>query len=147
MRAIHRVQDFDGHVEVHIYAQPLYWQAPGAGPSLVIVATENDLVYGLDAETGHAVWLTALGQPARRLVRIRLNGPHSLTIAISYGPPRVCAVRTPFSSSLSRPSTIAAAEAPVTPCRPFGSLRDRCPAARDALYRARDFLLPRGTLR
>ena len=54
VRAIHRVQDFDGHVEGHIYAQPLYWRAPGAGPSLVIVATENDLVYGLDAETGHA---------------------------------------------------------------------------------------------
>ena len=33
---------------------------------MVIVATENDLVYGLDAETGHAVWRTALGQPARR---------------------------------------------------------------------------------
>ena len=66
VRAIHRVQDFDGHVEGHIYAQPLYWRAPGAGPSLVIVATENDLVYGLDAETGHAVWRTALGQPARR---------------------------------------------------------------------------------
>ena len=40
VRAIHRVQDFDGHVEGHIYAQPLYWRAPGAGP-LVIVATER----------------------------------------------------------------------------------------------------------
>jgi hypothetical protein len=27
-----------------------------------------------------------------RLVRIMLIGPHSLTIAISRGPPRVCAV-------------------------------------------------------
>jgi hypothetical protein len=57
-----------------------------------------------------------------RLVNIRLSGPHSLTIAISCGPPRVCAV--PFSSSSSRPATIAAAEAPVSPCPPFGSLRD-----------------------
>jgi hypothetical protein len=80
-----------------------------------------------------------------RLARIRLNGLHSLTVAISCGPPRVCGVRTPFSSSSSRPATIAAAEAPVTPCRPFGSLRDRCPAARDALYRARGFPLPGGT--
>ena len=66
VRAVHRVQDFDGHVEGHIYAQPLYWRAPGAGPSLVIAATESDLVFGLDADTGHVVWRTALGHPVRR---------------------------------------------------------------------------------
>jgi outer membrane protein assembly factor BamB len=66
VRAVHRVQEFDGHVEGHIYAQPLYWRAPGAGPSLVIAATESDLVFGLDADTGHVVWRTALGHPVRR---------------------------------------------------------------------------------
>src|SRR5262249_42467613 len=64
--AVHRVRDFDGHVEGHIYAQPLYWRAPGGGLSLVIAATESDLVYGLNADTGHVVWRTVLGQPARR---------------------------------------------------------------------------------
>ena len=39
--AIHRVQDFDGHVQGHIYAQPLYWRVPGGGLSLVIAATES----------------------------------------------------------------------------------------------------------
>jgi hypothetical protein len=66
VRAVHRVQEFDGHVEGHIYAQPLYWRAPVAGPSLVIAATESDLVFGLDADTGHVVWRTALGHPVRR---------------------------------------------------------------------------------
>jgi hypothetical protein len=64
--AVHRLQGFDGNVEGHIYAQPLYWRPPGTGPALVIAATESDLVYGLDADTGHVVWRTALGQPARR---------------------------------------------------------------------------------
>ena len=61
--AVHRVQEFDGKIEGHVYAQPLYWRPPGAGPALVIAATESDLVYGLDADTGHIVWRTALGRP------------------------------------------------------------------------------------
>jgi hypothetical protein len=63
---IHRVEGFDGHVDGHVYAQPLYWRPPGAGPALVIAATESDLVYALDAETGRIVWRTALGQPVPR---------------------------------------------------------------------------------
>ncbi len=53
---------------------------------------------------------------------------------------RGCPVRSPFSSpSSSRSSTIAAAEAPLSPCRPFGSLRDGCPAPLDVLYQFCDF--------
>jgi outer membrane protein assembly factor BamB len=63
--AVHRVQDFDGRVEGHIYTQPLYWRPPGGGQSLVITATESNLVYGLAADTGRVVWRTTLGQPAR----------------------------------------------------------------------------------
>jgi hypothetical protein len=62
---VRRVQGFDGNVEGHIYAQPLYWRPPGAEPALVISATENDLVYALDADTGRIVWRTALGRPVR----------------------------------------------------------------------------------
>src|SRR5215472_12061006 len=57
--AVHRFQAFDGNVEGHIYAQPLYWRPPGAGSALVIAATENDIVYGLNAVTGHVVWRNA----------------------------------------------------------------------------------------
>ena len=34
------------HAQVHIYAERLYWQGARGRTSLVIVATENDLVYG-----------------------------------------------------------------------------------------------------
>lgn len=61
-RSVHRIQNFDSHVEGHIYAQPLYWRPPGPEPSLVIAATESDPFYGLNAKTGQVVWRTALGQ-------------------------------------------------------------------------------------
>lgn len=41
-----------------IYAQPLVWKG------LVVVATENDTLYGLDAATGRVVWRTHVGTPA-----------------------------------------------------------------------------------
>ena len=63
---VHRVQGFDGNVEGHIYAQPLFWRPSGAGPALVIAATESDLVYALDADNGRVVWRAALGQPVPR---------------------------------------------------------------------------------
>lgn len=40
-----------------IYAEPLVWH------NLVIVATENDTVYGIDAATGKPVWSQHLGTP------------------------------------------------------------------------------------
>lgn len=45
-----------------VYAQPLYWQTTGAG--LLIVATEANIVYGLNADTGKVVWQTQLASPA-----------------------------------------------------------------------------------
>jgi hypothetical protein len=59
--SVHRFQEFDGKVEGHIYAQPLYWRPPGAGPGLIIAATESNLVFALDADTGRAVWRAVLG--------------------------------------------------------------------------------------
>ena len=63
---IHRDQAFDGQVEGPIYAQPLYWRPPGAERGLIITATENDLVYALDADTGRVVWRTSVGRPVPR---------------------------------------------------------------------------------
>jgi outer membrane protein assembly factor BamB len=63
---VRRDQMFDGRVEGHIYAQPLYWHPPGSGHGLVIAATESDFVYALDAATGHVVWRTTVGHPAPR---------------------------------------------------------------------------------
>jgi outer membrane protein assembly factor BamB len=53
---------FHGRVQGHVYAQPLFWHA-AAGPALVIVATESNVVAALDAATGAPVWQTNLGAP------------------------------------------------------------------------------------
>jgi outer membrane protein assembly factor BamB len=63
---VRRDQMFDGHVEGHIYAQPLYWRPPGSERGLIIAATESDFVYALDAATGRVVWRTAVGRPVPR---------------------------------------------------------------------------------
>ncbi|MCL2429234.1 MAG: PQQ-like beta-propeller repeat protein, partial [Alphaproteobacteria bacterium] len=55
--------DFDGRIDGQVYAQPLYWRAPGAQRGLVIVASEDDRVFALDADSGRIVWRTALGPP------------------------------------------------------------------------------------
>ena len=44
---------FNAKVNGAIYAQPLYWVPPaGGGAARIIVATENNFVYALDAATG-----------------------------------------------------------------------------------------------
>ena len=63
---VRRDQMFDGRVEGHIYAQPLYWHPPESERGLIIAATESDFVYALDAATGRVVWRTAVGRPASR---------------------------------------------------------------------------------
>lgn len=65
-QGMHRDGGFDGRVEGHVYAQPLYWRAPGAAHGLIIVATESDGVDALDAVTGRTVWRTTLGEPVPR---------------------------------------------------------------------------------
>ena len=51
------VRRFNASVDGAVYAQPL------VVGSTVIVATENDQVYGLDAGTGAQLWHTSLGSP------------------------------------------------------------------------------------
>jgi len=63
---LHRESGFDGKVDGHVYAQPLYWQPPGAAHGLLVVATESNTVHALDAGTGRVVWRVALGTPAPR---------------------------------------------------------------------------------
>jgi hypothetical protein len=64
--AVHRDQAFDGAIEGHVYAQPLYWHPAGAQRGLIIAATEGNNVYALDSARGHVVWRTALGAPVPR---------------------------------------------------------------------------------
>jgi len=55
---------FSATVSGSVYAQPLYWVPPGAASGWLIVATESNLVYALDANTGATIWQTQLGTPA-----------------------------------------------------------------------------------
>ena len=48
---------FNATVDGAVYAQPLYWVPPsGEGAARIIVATENNFVYALNAATGVRIW-------------------------------------------------------------------------------------------
>jgi outer membrane protein assembly factor BamB len=65
-RALHLDKGFRPHVSGHIYAQPLYWRAPGSNSAILILATEDNVVYAIDAGTGDEVWKRSLGRPVAR---------------------------------------------------------------------------------
>ena len=64
-RAAHLDAGFKASIDGHVYAQPLFWRGSG-GNGLVLIATESNDVYALDAATGKTVWQRALGRPASR---------------------------------------------------------------------------------
>ncbi len=60
---LRRDSSFDGRIEGEVYAQPLVLPGRAGGKDLLIVATEEDAVYGLDARSGRTVWKRQLGTP------------------------------------------------------------------------------------
>ncbi len=54
--SVHRDTGFNASINGDVYAQPLYWQPPGAKNGLVVVATESNSVYALNEATGAIVW-------------------------------------------------------------------------------------------
>ncbi|HEY5337215.1 MAG TPA: hypothetical protein VIJ85_03345, partial [Rhizomicrobium sp.] len=62
-RALHLDPAFHAQFTGHVHAQPLYWKAPGSRQALLIVATEENIVYALDASSGRTVWKRELGPP------------------------------------------------------------------------------------
>jgi hypothetical protein len=52
---------FRPRISGHLYAQPLYWHPPGSDRGELLVATEDDIVYALDAATGQEIWHRSLG--------------------------------------------------------------------------------------
>jgi hypothetical protein len=51
-RSLHLDPSFQPRFSGHVYAQPLYWQPPGSSTAMLIVATEDDSVHAIDAESG-----------------------------------------------------------------------------------------------
>jgi PQQ-like domain len=60
---VHLDNGFKGKVSGNVYAQPLFWKPAGADRGLVIVATESNIVYALDGNSGAVAWQTPLAGP------------------------------------------------------------------------------------
>jgi hypothetical protein len=59
----HLDPSFSGVIRGPTYAQPLYVTNGPSGRASLIVATEQNIVYALDAQTGAVIWQRTLGQP------------------------------------------------------------------------------------
>src|SRR5690242_12022476 len=55
--------NFDGTIAGNVYAQPLYIEGGPDGKAMVIVATESNNVYALDASNGTIIWQRNVGEP------------------------------------------------------------------------------------
>jgi len=55
--------NFDGTIIGNVYAQPLYIENGPGGKAMIIVATESNNVYALDAGNGTIIWQRNVGDP------------------------------------------------------------------------------------
>ena len=62
-RNIHLDRSFRPTISGHLYAQPLYWRPPGSASGQLVVATEDNHVYAIDAGSGREIWVRTLGRP------------------------------------------------------------------------------------
>src|SRR6266566_5489202 len=60
---VKRNLNFNGTISGNVYAQPLYVEGGPGGRAKVIVATESNNVYALDAVTGTVIWQRNVGPP------------------------------------------------------------------------------------
>jgi outer membrane protein assembly factor BamB len=62
-RSVHPERAFDAHVDGHLYAQPLYWRAPGSNTAMILTASESDVVQAFGALSGKELWRRSVGRP------------------------------------------------------------------------------------
>ena len=62
-RNVHLDPSFHPRIAGHLYAQPLYWRPPGSASGQLVIATEDDNVYMIDARSGREIWARSLGRP------------------------------------------------------------------------------------
>src|SRR5262245_2740823 len=65
-RSLRLEEGFRARVPGHVYAQPLFWRAPGMNSAILLVATEDNVVYAIDEQNGREVWRRALGKAIPR---------------------------------------------------------------------------------
>lgn len=64
---LHEDSTFSATIDGPTYAQPLYAEAAVGGKDVIVIATERNVVYALDAASGAVVWQTApLATPVAR---------------------------------------------------------------------------------
>jgi outer membrane protein assembly factor BamB len=79
-RSVRADRQFRAKVSGDVYAQPLYWRAYGASSGMLLVATETNNVYALDAISGDELWARSLGAPVdRSLLRCGNISPLGIT--------------------------------------------------------------------
>jgi outer membrane protein assembly factor BamB len=64
--SVHLDDTFDARVAGHLYAQPLYWRAPGSNTAILLTASQNNVVQAFDAVTGKELWRRSVGRPVPR---------------------------------------------------------------------------------
>src|SRR5215831_7156771 len=62
---LQRDLNFNGTILGSVYAQPLYIENGLGGAAMIIVATETNRVYALNAGTGNVIWQRSVGAPVR----------------------------------------------------------------------------------
>ena len=62
-RSGHLDDNFNARFSGHVYAQPLYWRSARPEAGILIAATADDSVLGIDAATGELLWQKSLGTP------------------------------------------------------------------------------------
>jgi hypothetical protein len=65
-RSLRFDEGFRTHVSGHVYAQPLYWRVPGSRSAILLLATEDNVVYAIDASSGDEKWKQSIGRPVAR---------------------------------------------------------------------------------
>jgi PQQ enzyme repeat len=60
---LRRNLNFNGTISGSVYAQPLYIENGPGGAAMIIVATETNRVYALNANTGAVIWQRFVGAP------------------------------------------------------------------------------------
>lgn len=60
---LRRDLNFNGTISGSVYAQPLYIENGPGGAAMIIVATETNRIYALNAGTGNVIWQRSVGTP------------------------------------------------------------------------------------
>jgi hypothetical protein len=91
-RSLHLDPAFQARFVGNVYAQPLFWRTPGSPSGRLLVATEDNNVYALEAMTGAQIWTRRSASPSLAphgdaAISTRLESPALPTSRSTSTPP------------------------------------------------------------